>query len=106
MRSHARSPRRLRVFLQALRPDVARATENVETRLDQLTPRQYQVAMLAALRPEAIARELDLGEKTVRNYLDQVYEVLHLKDYSGELQGFRREALITLAVLLHRLRHS
>lgn len=93
-------------FLQALRPDVARATENVEARLDQLTPRQYQVAMLAALRPEAIAKELGLGEKTVRNYLDDVYEVLHLKDHSGELQGFRREALITLAVLLYRLRHS
>ena len=91
-------------FLQSLRPDVARATENVEARLDQLTPRQYEVATLLALRPEAIAKTLGLSEKTVRNYLDDVYDILHLKDHDTELQDFRREALITLAVLLHRLR--
>ena len=93
-------------FLQALRPDVARATEQVEARLHVLTPRQYGVADLATLRPEEIARALGLSEKTVRNYLDDVYDVLHLKDHDRELQGFRREALITLAVLLHRLRNG
>jgi DNA-binding NarL/FixJ family response regulator len=93
-------------FLQALRPDVARAVQSVEARLDTLTPRQREVATLLALRPDAIAKDLGLGEKTVRNYINDVYEVLHLKDHEAELHGFRREALIALAVLLHRLRQG
>lgn len=100
------APEAVTRFLQALRPDVARATAQIEARLDLLTPRQHQIAQLLAFRPDAIARELNLGGKTVRNYLDDLYEALHLKDHDTELQGFRREALITLAVLLHRLRDS
>ncbi len=105
--SIARSaPEAVARFLQALRPDVSLAVQNVEAQLDRLTPRQLEVARLLALRPDAIAKELGLGEKTVRNYLDDVYETLHLKDHDTELQDFRRDALITLAVLLHRLRQS
>lgn len=89
-------------FLQALRADVALAVQNVEARLDLLTPRQLEVATLLALRPDVIARELGLGEKTVRNYVDSVYETLELKDIAT--QDLRRDSLIVLAILLRRLR--
>jgi DNA-binding NarL/FixJ family response regulator len=89
-------------FLHALRPDVALAVQNVEARLDLLTPRQLEVATLLALRPDAIAKELGLGEKTIRNYVDSVYETLDLKDIAT--QDLRRDSLIVLAILLRRLR--
>ena len=91
-------------FLQALRPDVALAVQNVEARLDLLTPRQLEVATLLALRPDAIAKVLGLGEKTVRNYLDDLYGTLQLKDHDTDV--FRRDGIIALAVLLRRLRQS
>jgi DNA-binding NarL/FixJ family response regulator len=60
------------------------------------------VATLLALRPDAIAKELGLGEKTIRNYVDSVYETLDLKDIAT--QDLRRDSLIVLAILLRRLR--
>jgi len=91
-------------FLQALRLDVAVAVQNVESRLDQLTRRQMDVATLLAFRPDAIARELSLGEKTIRNYVDDVYDALGLKEYGP--QDMHRETVIVLALLLRRLRDS
>ncbi len=88
-------------FFHALRPDVALVVQNVESRLGQLSPRQFEVAALLTLRPDAIARELGLSEKTVRNYLDDLYENLQLKDH--DMDDYRREGIVALAFLLRRL---
>lgn len=88
-------------FLQALHADIALAVRSVEARLDLLTPRQLEVATLLAFRPDVIAVELGLGEKTVRNYVDSVYDVLGLKDRASH--DMQRETLIVLAMLLRRL---
>ena len=96
--------RSIDIFLQALRPDVARFVQEVARRLDLLTPRQLDVAMRLALRPEAIARDLGLSEKTVRNYLDSLYENLQLKDH--DMDDYRRDGIVTLAFLLRRLHQS
>lgn len=90
-------------FLQALRPDVAHIVREVEARMDDLAPRQIDIATRFALRPEAIASELVLEKKTIRNYTDSLYEALGLKEDS---KGMRRDSLIVLAVLLHRLKET
>lgn len=90
-------------FLQALRPDVAHIVREVELRLNDLAPRHIDIATRFALRPEAIASELGLETKTIRNYSDNLYEALGLKE---DFQGMRRDSLIVLAVLLRRLQET
>ena len=100
----ASAPEAVQRFLQALPSDVENSVLDLEARLGALTPRQNEVAERLFWRPQFIAIDLKLEEKTVRNYVDMLYDTLGLKDHNASAQGLRREPRIVLAVLLRRLR--
>ncbi len=93
-------------MLSALDPEIARIVLTVANRFDSLSPRQMQVVERMTKTPAVIASELNLEVRTVRNYQDAIYERLGLRDAWGGAQQVRRDPIITLALLLHRLRQS
>ena len=93
-------------FLQALPVDVADVVKNVMERLSDLPPRQRQVVERMIYRPTTIARDMELAERTIRNYQDAIYERLGLRDPLVGAQNLRRDAVIVLALILDRLRRT
>jgi len=93
-------------MLSSLDPETAKIVVNVAERFDKLSPRQIQVVERMTKTPAAIAEELNLEVRTVRNYQDVIYERLGLRDAWSGVQKLRRDPVITLALLLRRLRQS
>jgi DNA-binding NarL/FixJ family response regulator len=95
-----------KTILSAFDPPTAQLVADVADRLDELSPRQMEVVERMTKTPAAIARDLNLEVRTVRNYQDAIYERLGLRDALGDMQEVRRDPVITLALLLYRLRQS
>jgi len=93
-------------MLSSLDPEIAKIVVNVADRFDKLSPRQMQVVERMTKTPAVIADELNLEVRTVRNYQDVIYERLGLRDAWEGVQKVRRDPVITLALLLRRLRQS
>ncbi len=93
-------------MLSSLDPEIAKIVVNVADRFDELSPRQMQVVERLTKTPAVIAEELNLEVRTVRNYQDVIYERLGLRDAWSGVQKVRRDPVITLALLLRRLRQS
>jgi DNA-binding NarL/FixJ family response regulator len=62
--------------------------------MDQLTPREYQVAMLVAsgLSNKEIARELGLSDGTVKLHMHKVIQKLNVKSRYEAMLMILREA--------------
>jgi len=88
-------------FLSALTPEIAKEVRRLAAQIATLTPRQREVADLLTCTTEVIARRLSLTQDTVRKYIDAIYDRLYLKEPA--VQALRRDTLIVLAVLVHRL---
>ncbi len=93
-------------ILSELDPNTASAILQVMERLDDLSPRQMQVVERMTKTPAAIAEELNLGVRTIRNYQDAIYDRLGLRESLGSSPHIRRDPIIVLALLLHRMRRS
>ena len=91
------------VLLSSLDPEVARLVVEVAKRFKELSPRQMEVTRRITRTPAAIADELGLEVRTVRNYQDAIYERLGLRAPFFQMQHIRRDPVIVLALLLHRL---
>jgi len=93
-----------KTLLSSLDPATAEIVSDVADRLDNLSPRQMEVVERMTKTPTAIARDLNLEVRTVRNYQDAIYERLGLRDMGGNVQDVRRDPIIILALLLYNLR--
>ncbi len=93
-----------KTLLSSLEPEIADIVADVANRLDRLSPRQMEVVEHMTKTPTAIARDLNLEVRTVRNYQDAIYERLGLRDVGESVQDIRRDPIIILALLLYRLR--
>ncbi len=91
------------ILLSSLDPEVARLVVEVAGRFKELSPRQMEVVRHITRTPTAIAEELGLEVRTVRNYQDAIYERLGLRDPLLQAQHIRRDPIIILALILHRL---
>ena len=95
-----------RLIVTSLEPEIADIVLAVADGLEELSPRQMQVVERITKTPAAIARDLNLGVRTVRNYQDAIYERLGLRSGWGDVQEIRRDAIITLALLIYHTRQS
>ncbi len=94
------------LLLANLDPDVAQLVADVAQRLEELTPRQKEVVSRITRTPTAIAQELGLEVRTVRNYQDAIYERLGLREPIPAIQHIRRDPIITLALILNHLKQA
>lgn len=80
--------------LVVLDPELVAARQNSATPLARLTRRQRQVLELLSdgLTNGAIARQLDLSEKTIQNQINLIYDKLDI-DRCGEIQPRVRAAV-------------
>lgn len=88
-------------LLQALPQPVMPLVRRLAAQIDELAKREREVLGMLHLETEQIAQELGLTPKTVRNYLDNMYTRLNLKD---EALPIRRDTLLVLAYLVYQLR--
>ncbi len=91
-------------LLASLEPEVARLVMDVAQRFETLTPRQMEVVSRITHTPAAIAKEMGVEVRTVRNYQDAIYDRLGLRNLQPEAQHVRRAPIILLALLLHQLK--
>jgi DNA-binding NarL/FixJ family response regulator len=93
-----------KTLLSSLDAATAEIVSDVADRLDNLSPRQMEVVERMTKTPTAIARDLNLEVRTVRNYQDAIYERLGLRDMGENVQDIRRDPIIILALVLYHLR--
>lgn len=101
----AASPSSYEVLLDMMSHELRTAVEFVEARFDTLSPQERKLVANIYCNTGELARILDVRPRTVTNYLDNVYDKLGFRESDSGLEGFDRRALISLAALLHRLRH-
>lgn len=92
-------------ILSELDPEIAALVIQVADRLSDLSPRQMQVVERMTRTPAAIAKELNLEVRTIRNYQDAIYDRLGLRESLGGFQQIRRDPIIVLALLIYRMKY-
>lgn len=72
----------LRQLIQVGRKLTEQGAENIEQTLKQLTPREREVAVMAAqgLSNKSIASELNITERTVKAHLTAIFERIGVRD--------------------------
>jgi len=93
-----------RTLLSELDSETAAIVTQVAERLEELSPRQMEVVERITKTPAAIAEELGLEVRTVRNYQDSIYDRLGLRESYGSMQRIRRDPIVMLALLIFRMR--
>jgi DNA-binding NarL/FixJ family response regulator len=93
-------------LIERLEPVERRWVEHVAATLEQLTPRERDVAerIAASHNIEGIAQALDITAKTVENHVGRVYHKLGLNDMRQESPDLRRAVVLAKAYLIHDLR--
>jgi DNA-binding NarL/FixJ family response regulator len=92
-------------LLERLAPEERPWVEEAAARLEQLTPREREVAnrLAASHTTEGIARALHLTVKTVENYISQIYSKLGLDEMSDQQIELRKSLILAKACMVKDL---
>jgi DNA-binding NarL/FixJ family response regulator len=95
-------------FLNHLAPSERTWVEVASTCIEQLSPREREVAdrLAAAHNIKGIATELGITAKSVSNYTQRIYNKLALNSIDEQAPFLRKSVILAKALLLHDLQQE